>query len=114
MHRAGPRENLSSPDRFRLTDAGEREYNWPRRKEGMTPFLSYNEAKRKLADILQQVSRGEGPLFVTDKSGDARAVILGLDTYHAMMDALEDQSEMVDFEDYFVKAIIAGSKKKHH
>ena len=80
----------------------------------MTPFLSYSEARRKLATILQQVSSGEGPLFLADKTGEARAVILGLDTYHAMMDALEDQSEMVNFEDYLVKAIIAGSKKKQH
>ncbi len=80
----------------------------------MTPFLSCSEARRRLGDILRQVSSGEGPMFLSDKSGETRAVILGLDTYHAMMDALEDQSEMVDFEDYLVKAIIAGSKKKHH
>ena len=81
---------------------------------GMTPFLSYSDARRRLAAILRQVSSGDGPLFLADKSGETRAVILGLDTYHAMMDALEDQSEMVGFEDYLVKTIIAGSKKTPH
>jgi PHD/YefM family antitoxin component YafN of YafNO toxin-antitoxin module len=43
-----------------------------------------------LPELLRLSSRGE-PTFITDDRGRARAVVMDVDRYHAMMDAIESR-----------------------
>ena len=50
-----------------------------------------NEAARRLPRLLNRLSTDDQDIFITDSQGRAKAVLLDIDKYHAMMDALEDE-----------------------
>jgi PHD/YefM family antitoxin component YafN of YafNO toxin-antitoxin module len=49
------------------------------------------DVSRMLPRILNRLSSDES-VFITDATGRAKAVLLDIDKYHAMMDALEDEA----------------------
>jgi PHD/YefM family antitoxin component YafN of YafNO toxin-antitoxin module len=51
--------------------------------------VNATEVGRKLPRLLNRLSTNES-VFITDSNGRAKAVLLDIDKYHAMMDALED------------------------
>jgi PHD/YefM family antitoxin component YafN of YafNO toxin-antitoxin module len=51
------------------------------------------DAGRSLPKLLSGLAAGGEPCYITDRNGRARAVLLDIDRYHAMMDAIEDQGE---------------------
>ncbi len=53
--------------------------------------VSATEAVRKLPSLLDRLGRKDETVFITDEEGRARAVLLDIDKYHAMMDALEEE-----------------------
>jgi len=53
-------------------------------------IVSAREAAGALPKLLTRIE-DEGTYYITDGRGRARAVLLDVDRYHAMMDALEDQ-----------------------
>ncbi len=54
--------------------------------------VSATDAGRALPGLLSKISTGEGACYITDGNGRARAVLLDIDRYNAMMDALEDET----------------------
>ncbi len=61
-----------------------------------TSIVSASDAGRALPGLLSNISTGEGACYITDGDGRARAVLLDIDRYNAMMDALEDQADSAD------------------
>ena len=57
-----------------------------------TNIVSATDAGRALPGLLSKISTGEGACYITDGNGRARAVLLDIDRYNAMMDALEDEA----------------------
>ncbi len=57
-----------------------------------TNTVSATDAGRALPGLLNKISTGEGACYITDGNGRARAVLLDIDKYNAMMDALEDEA----------------------
>ncbi len=55
-------------------------------------IVSATDAGRALPGLLSKISTGEGACYITDRDGRARAVLLDVDRYNAMMDALEDEA----------------------
>jgi PHD/YefM family antitoxin component YafN of YafNO toxin-antitoxin module len=55
-------------------------------------LVTASEAGRKLNRFMNRLSAEErDAFFITDSHGHAKAVLLDIDKYHAMMDALEDE-----------------------
>ena len=54
--------------------------------------VSATEAVKELPRLLTRLAAKEGPTYITDGTGRARAVLLDIDRYNAMMDVLEDGS----------------------
>ena len=75
-------------------------------------IMSTAEAVRSLPRILTGLAGDSGTCYITDGTGRARAVLLDIDKYNAMMDALESDGEVPDAEvaDVLVKAIIERSR----
>ena len=61
-----------------------------------TSAVSARDAGKALPGLLNQISTSEGACYITDGDGRARAVLLDIDKYNAMMDALEDQAGPAD------------------
>lgn len=59
-------------------------------------IVSATDAGRALPGLLNKISTSEGACYITDGDGRARAVLLDIDRYNAMMDALEDQAGPAD------------------
>lgn len=59
-------------------------------------IVSATDAGRALPGLLSKISTSEGACYITDGDGRARAVLLDIDRYNAMMDALEDQAGPTD------------------
>jgi len=61
-------------------------------------IVSSAEAVRALPRLLTGLSNkgGGGACYITDSGGRARAVLLDIDRYNAMMDAIEDNEPVPD------------------
>ena len=57
-----------------------------------TSIVSARDAGKGLPGLLNEISTTEGACYITDGDGRARAVLLNIDRYNAMMDALEDEA----------------------
>ena len=79
-------------------------------------IMSTAEAVRSLPRILTGLAGDSGTCYITDGTGRARAVLLDIDKYNAMMDAIEAGGERhagaadAEVADALVKAIIQRSK----
>ena len=76
--------------------------------------VNAKEAGRKLPRLLNRLSDEEKPYYITDDDGRAKAVLLDVDRYNAMMDALEeDQTGGPDaaVATQLLKAILGRSRK---
>jgi len=76
-------------------------------------ILSTAEAVHSLPRLLTGLAKKDGAFYITDGSGRARAVLLDIDKYNAMMDALEDKEIISDAKlaSAMVKAIISSSER---
>lgn len=75
-------------------------------------FVSAQEAGERLKRLVNQLSGTGGACYITDE-GRARAVLLDIDKYHAMMDALEDVTAggpETELARDLIKAIIRRAK----
>jgi PHD/YefM family antitoxin component YafN of YafNO toxin-antitoxin module len=61
-------------------------------------IVSATDAGRALPGLLNKISTTEGACYITDGDGRARAVLLDIDRYNAMMDALEDEAGAADVQ----------------
>ena len=61
-------------------------------------IVSAADAGRALPGLLNKISTTEGACYITDGDGRARAVLLDIDRYNAMMDALEDEAGAADVQ----------------
>ena len=61
-------------------------------------IVSSAEAVRTLPRLLTGLGNegNEGAYYITDTQGRARAVLVDIDRYNAMMDALEDKEDVPD------------------
>ena len=59
-------------------------------------IFSARDAASELPGLLNEISSKEGACYITDGDGRARAVLLDIDKYNAMMDALEDKAPPID------------------
>ena len=57
-----------------------------------TSIVSARDAGKGLPGLLNEISTSEGACYITDGDGRARAVLLDIDRYNAMMDAIEDEA----------------------
>jgi PHD/YefM family antitoxin component YafN of YafNO toxin-antitoxin module len=55
----------------------------------MVDFITKEVALGRLTDLIQEISKDGSPCYITD-GGVTKAVILDVDRYHAMMDAIEE------------------------
>ena len=54
----------------------------------MADFVSKEKAVSRLNELIAEISRDGTPCYITE-GGRARAVLLDVDRYHALMDAVE-------------------------
>jgi PHD/YefM family antitoxin component YafN of YafNO toxin-antitoxin module len=75
--------------------------------------LPAKEAGKSLSRLLNSIS-SEKSVYITDSKGQARAVLLDIDKYHAMMDALEDEAGGPDaaVAGALLKAILGRARRK--
>lgn len=57
-------------------------------------FMSANEMQDKLDNVVENLSGQENQACFITSAGQTRAVLVDIDRYNAMMDALEDAEEM--------------------
>jgi PHD/YefM family antitoxin component YafN of YafNO toxin-antitoxin module len=78
-------------------------------------IVSSVEAGRTLPRLLTGLGNegNEGAYYITDTQGRARAVLVDIDKYNAMMDALEDKEVIPDAKiaSALIKAIIHRDTK---
>ncbi len=80
-------------------------------------ILSVNEIGSSFPRILDGLASKNEPTYITDDDGRARAVLLNIDKYHAMMDALENGDELepgsrdAEVAGALVKAILERARK---
>lgn len=80
-------------------------------------IVSSAEAVRTLPRLLTGLGNegSDGAYYITDGKGQARAVLVGIDKYNAMMDALEDEDGEVipdaKIASALIKAIIHRDTK---
>jgi len=77
-------------------------------------IVSSAEAIKKLPSLLTGLRHkgSDGTCYITDTRGVARAVLVDIDRYNAMMDALEDKDEVPDAKiaSALIDAIIGREK----
>ncbi|MDI6891373.1 MAG: type II toxin-antitoxin system Phd/YefM family antitoxin [Actinomycetota bacterium] len=59
-------------------------------------ILPSSEVRDRIASILKELSRDKEPIFITQYSR-AKAVLVGIDQYNALMDLIEDLEDIADF-----------------
>lgn len=77
------------------------------------PIVSAREAADVLPKLLSRIGDA-GTYYITDGRGRARAVLLDVDRYHAMMDALEEQSSGnpdASLANALIREILSRAKK---
>lgn len=77
-------------------------------------ILSAAQAVHSLPRLLTGLSKNDGTFYITDGNGRARAVLLDIDKYNAMMDAIEDRETIPDAKlaSAMVKAIISQNRER--
>jgi len=75
--------------------------------------LPAKEVGRSLPRLLNRLSTQQS-VYITDSDGQAKAVLLDIDKYHAMMDALEDEAGGPDaaVAGALLKAILGRARSK--
>ena len=63
----------------------------------MTEFISKEKALERLDALLTEIQAQGSPCYLTE-GGQAKAVLLDVDRYNAMMDALEEKDTAADRE----------------
>jgi PHD/YefM family antitoxin component YafN of YafNO toxin-antitoxin module len=61
----------------------------------MVEFVNKEAALSRLNDLIRQIAKDGGPCYITEE-GVTRAVLLDVDRYHAMMDAIEAMESAQD------------------
>lgn len=56
-----------------------------------------SEVRDRMASVVKEITRDGEPCFIT-QYGKAKAVLLSIDRYEAMMDLLEDKEDETDSE----------------
>ncbi len=76
-------------------------------------IVSAAEAVRSFPRLLTGLAQKDGAYYITDGDGQARAVLMDIDRYNAMMDALEDWDAIPEAKiaGAVVKAILERSIK---
>jgi len=59
-------------------------------------ILPSSELRDRIASILKQLSKDKKPVFITQYSR-AKAVLVDIEEYNALMDLLEDLEDIADF-----------------
>ena len=79
----------------------------------MAEFVSKEEALSRLGEVLKAISTDGGPCYIT-VDGRARAVLLDIDRYHSLMDAIESMEASpehhADLE--LIERLIASEARK--
>jgi prevent-host-death family protein len=58
-------------------------------------ILPSNEVQNRIGTLLNRLRETGEPIFIS-RHGQAEAVLLSMDRYHAMMDLLEDREDELD------------------
>ena len=61
----------------------------------MAEFVTKEEALDRLSDLIREISAEGSPCYITE-AGRARAVLLDVDHFHSMMDAIESMEASPD------------------
>ena len=79
----------------------------------MAEFVTREEALSRLTELIREISSDGGPCFITE-GGRAKAVLLDVDHYHSMMDAIESMERSpehrADME--LIEQLIASESRK--
>lgn len=73
-------------------------------------FLSAQEIRDQFQSVVTDVSEAGKACFITE-NGRARAVIVDIDRYNAMLDFLEDQDENDDWGGDLLQSVISKSQE---